>query len=209
MIILPTMRGVLCKAVVAEYSGAPSLVSNGSAASLTNNGTNTPSALSTASDNLMFVYANRPISGKKYWEVVVNCGIILPGVKAGTTSPGSYGGYSASSGAAVLYTYGGNVTVENTGSSTNSGNLVRAVDKRYGIAVDTVAKTLSYYVGNVVQTTVSINTANLNANPLYAHIGGQDGYPMSGESCGTGACKATFAFGAGCLYAAPGGFTYL
>lgn len=210
MIILPTMRGVLGKA----YTPPTLAYDPAHPMTITGNDSTTPTARSNTISSGEFCYATRQIVGAVYWEALIKCGIPIFGATSGTSSAdvGQYAGYGSSTspkGAVALYTYTGAIAREGASVTANDPELTRAVDKRIGVAVDTSAKTISYYFGGVLQQTVSTNTTKLNSGPLYPHIGGQYGYPMSGEICGDNSFALQFCFGpSACLYAPPSGFKF-
>lgn len=204
MMLLPTMRGV-----GARRSYLPPALVAVTGSTVTSSGTANP--IGNVTTDTGFVYADRVISGKVYWEAVILCGIPIFGIAQSTTGLGSYGGYgSGTLGSIALYSYTGTLSRDGTSGVTPSDpELTRAIGKRIGVSVDTIGKTMSYYFGNVVQQTVSINTTKLNAGPLYPHVGAQIGYPMSGETCGGGSIRLEFCFGpTACTYAPPTGFSH-
>lgn len=174
-------------------------------------GSGTANPIANVTNSSGFAYANRVISGKVYWETVILCGIPIFGIAQSTTGLGEYGGHSTGNGlgSVALYSYNGTLYRDGGSAASADPELVRDVGKRIGIAVDTVAKTITYYFGGVAQQTFSINTTKLNAGPLYPHVGAQIGFAMSGETCGDGSIRLQFCFGpTACVYAPPSGFIH-
>ncbi|WP_305885147.1 Ig-like domain-containing protein [Phenylobacterium sp. LH3H17] len=144
---------------------------------------------------------NDMASGKFYWEVKLQCGILLPGIANNVSVARNVGGYSQYN--AGIYTYSG-AWWATTSNPTSLG--VGAVNDVYGFALDADAKTLKIYKNNTLGPTISLPFPG----PYFAHSGSQPGYSISGQSCPAGVAQGDFRLGsAATTYSPPSGYSHV
>lgn len=145
------------------------------------------------------VYVNEPMtSGKYYWEVVHECGILFPGVASSITTSYTWGGYSAGQNAG-FYSLNGNTWPSSGSLGASTPNTV------YGFAYDAATGILKIYKNNALGATISTGVS-----VKYAHSSMQAGGSMSGQTCGDTSGQGKFKFGGGVTtYAPPTGYQHL
>lgn len=144
---------------------------------------------------------NDMVSGKHYWEVKLQCGILLPGVTANLAVAESNGGYSNKN--AGIYTYSA-YWWATTSNPTSLG--VGVANDVYGFALDADAKTLKIYKNNTLGPTISLPFPG----PYFAHSGMQPGYPIAGQACPAGVSQGNFRLGSGATtYSPPSGYSHM
>lgn len=154
---------------------------------------------SVESANSANVYVDRQMTtGKYYWEVRLNCGILEAGVTNDVSTAHQWGGYAGYN--AGIYTWANVTWVDSDQRDTGWGSS--AANDVFGFALDADAHTLTIYRNGTLSTTRS-----LGAGPYYAHSGVRTGYSVSGQACASGTSKGEFLFGTGATtYAPPAGY---
>jgi YD repeat-containing protein len=183
-------------------SGNPAMLAVMEPATYAQHVTITGETFNIPSNQAVNVYINEPIvSGKVYWEVEHQCGIIFPGLANNVTTARVWGGYSTSYNAG-FDSWNGALWPSGTPSSIGASTA----NDVYGFAYNASTHELKIYRNNVYKASLTTSSG-----PQYPHASMQSGYAIpTGQACGDTSAQGKFKFGAGATtYAPPAGYSHL